>query len=123
MVLRARLASSSDQEDRSRMSDLAFNANGDVFDVPAQATAWRVRRLRPRGAPELVYGRDGLPLTISIDAGIEELRDAVESAGKYRLDALSEDGRCVDGVPAAYVQVTKLEVGDEQQQGNAIHSR
>ena len=26
-------------------------------------TAWRVRRLKPRGAPELVYARDGRPLT------------------------------------------------------------
>ncbi len=51
------------------MSELAFNQNGDLFDVPAVVTGWRVRRLKPRGAPELVYGKDGRPLTIPIEAG------------------------------------------------------
>ena len=45
------------------MSELAFNSNGDTFDVPATVSGWRVRRMKPRGAPELVYGRDGRPLT------------------------------------------------------------
>jgi len=89
------------------MSELAFNANGDSFDIPATVTGWRVRRMKPRGAPELVYGKDGRPLTINIDADIEELRDAVGSAGRYRLDPINDDGRCVENVPAAYVQVVK----------------
>ncbi|MGE0548814.1 MAG: hypothetical protein AB7O24_18135 [Kofleriaceae bacterium] len=89
------------------MSELAFNANGDSFDIPATVTGWRVRRMKPRGAPELVYGRDGRPLTINIDADIEELREAVGSAGRYRLDPINDDGKCVENVPAAYVQVVK----------------
>ena len=48
------------------MSELAFNANGDTFDIPATVTGWRVRRMKPRGAPELVYGRDGRPLTVPV---------------------------------------------------------
>jgi hypothetical protein len=36
-----------------------------------------VRRMKPRGAPELVYGRDGRPLTVPIEAEIEDLREAV----------------------------------------------
>lgn len=36
------------------MSELAFNVNGNAFDVPATVSAWRVRRLKPRGASELV---------------------------------------------------------------------
>ena len=44
------------------MSELAFNANGESFEIPATVTGWRVRRMKPRGAPELVYGRDGRPL-------------------------------------------------------------
>jgi hypothetical protein len=87
------------------MSELAFNSNGDNFDVPATVTAWRVRRMKPRGAPELVYGRDGRPLTVPIEAEIEDLRDAVGAAGKYRLDPINDDGKCVEGVPPAYVQV------------------
>lgn len=89
------------------MSELAFNANGDSFEVPATVTGWRVRRMKPRGAPELVYGKDGRPLTVGIEADIDELREAVGSAGRYRLDPINDDGKCVENVPAAYVQVVK----------------
>lgn len=89
------------------MSELAFNANGETFDVPATVTAWRVRRMKPRGAPELVYGSDGCPLTVPIETTIDELRDAVGTAGKYRLDPVNDDGKCVEGVPPAYVQVVR----------------
>lgn len=91
------------------MSELAFNANGDSFDVPATVTGWRVRRMKPRGAPELVYGRDGRPLTVPVESEIEDLREAVGAPGKYRLDPINDDGKCVDGVPPAYVQVVKAE--------------
>lgn len=92
------------------MSELAFNQNGDLFDVPAVVTGWRVRRLKPRGAPELVYGRDGRPLTIPIEADMSELRHAVGGMlGKYRLDPIDEDGKLVDGTQPAYVQVVKAE--------------
>ncbi len=92
------------------MSELAFNANGDNFEVPAVVTGWRVRRLKPRGAPELVYGRDGRPLTIGIEADMHDLRDAVSGVlGRYRLDPINDDGKTVDTVPAAYVQVVKPE--------------
>jgi hypothetical protein len=89
------------------MSELAFNANGESFEIPATVTGWRVRRMKPRGAPELVYGKDGRPLTLGIEADIDELRDAVGSAGKYRLDPINDDGKCVENVPAAYVHVVK----------------
>ena len=91
------------------MSELAFNANGESFEVPASVTGWRVRRMKPRGAPELVYGRDGRPLTITIEADMDDLRDAVGAVGKYRLDPINDDGKTVDSVPAAYIQVVKPE--------------
>lgn len=89
------------------MSELAFNANGEAFEVPANVTAWRVRRMKPRGAPELVYGSDGRPLIVPIEATIDDLREAVGSAGKYRLDPVNDDGKCVEAVPPAYVQVVR----------------
>lgn len=89
------------------MSELAFNANGEAFEVPANVSGWRVRRMKPRGAPELVYGEDGRPLVVAIEATIDDLRDAVGTAGKYRLDPVNDDGKCVDSVPPAYVQVTR----------------
>jgi hypothetical protein len=91
------------------MSELAFNANGESFEFPPEVTDLRTRRMKMRGAPELVYGRDGRPVTVPVTASIDELRDAVGGvAGKYRLDPLNADGKLVEGVPAAYVQIVPL---------------
>ena len=88
------------------MAELAFNANGETYDLPATVTTWRVRRLKPRGAPELVYGRHGRPLTIAVDATIEDLSDAVSGVtGRYRLDPCSDDGKVIENLPPAYVHV------------------
>lgn len=84
------------------MSELAFNMNGEPFEVPAAATGWRVRRMKQKGAPEAVYGRDGLPLVLPIEAGVEELRDAVGAPGRYRVDPI-EDHRAIPNAPAGYV--------------------
>lgn len=96
------------------MSELAFSASGENFEVPANVTGWRVRRMKPRGAPELVYGRDGRPLTVPIECDMDELRNAVTTYGRYRLDPIDDNGKVIDGVPAAYIQVVKPElVADE----------
>src|SRR5687768_14801908 len=91
------------------MSELAFNLNGEAFDLPATATGWRVRRMKQRGAPEVVYGKDGVPAVCSIEAGYEELRQLVGEPGRYRLDAIDDRGRTVPDVPAAYVLVSATE--------------
>lgn len=78
------------------MFDLAHNIHGDPFDPPASATAWRVRRLKPRGAPEAVYGLDGLPLVLPLDAAPEDLRQSVSEPGRYRLDPIDENHRPLD---------------------------
>lgn len=87
------------------MSELAFNINGESFDLPATASGWRVRRMKQRGAPEVVYGKDGVPLLVPIDAGLDELRALVITPGRYRLDAVDERGRSVGELPASYVVV------------------
>jgi hypothetical protein len=70
------------------MSEIAFNISGEPFDPPPATAAWRVRKLKSKGAPEVVYARDGLPLFLPLDADIEELRREVlpPSDGRYRLD-------------------------------------
>jgi hypothetical protein len=103
------------------MNELAFNANGDTFDVPATVSGWRVRRMKPRGAPELVYGRDGRPLTIPVESDTDDLREAVGTPGKYRLDPVNDDGKCVEGVPPAYVQVVKPERNAVLDAHGAVH--
>ncbi|MBV8758624.1 MAG: hypothetical protein JO257_15160 [Deltaproteobacteria bacterium] len=90
------------------MSDLAYNINGESFELPAAASGWRVRRMKQRGAPEVVYGRDGVPLVIPIESDLEELRRSVDAPGRFRLDAVDERGRSIEDVPAAYVQVSSV---------------
>jgi hypothetical protein len=87
------------------MSELAFNINGEAFEVPAEATGWRVRKMRGKGPPELQYGRDGLPLVLSIDAELEDLRNEVPVTGRYRLDLVDQNNKALADVPSGYVQV------------------
>ncbi len=93
------------------MSELAFDANGEPFELPATAAYWRVRRFRnvgARGGPEVVFGRDGSPLILPIDTGLADFRDQTEAvAGRYRLDPLDERHRPVSGLPAAYLQIAE----------------
>ncbi len=92
------------------MSELAFNMNGEPFELPATATGWRVRRMKQKGAPEVVYGRDGLPLVVPIDAELEDLRHEVGgTTGRYRLDPV-EGHRPIPNAPAAYVFVHEAEL-------------
>jgi hypothetical protein len=87
------------------MSELAYNINGEAFEVPANATGWRVRRMRAKGAPEVVYGRDGTPLVLPIDAELDELRSEVDVSGRYRLDLVDQNNKALASAPSGYVQV------------------
>jgi hypothetical protein len=91
------------------MSDLAFNVNGEPFEVPPGAVSWRVRKLRPKGAPEVVYGREGTPLMLPVESDMEDLRREARGDGRYRLDALDEHNRYIAGSPAAYVCIHATE--------------
>src|SRR5262245_17721738 len=85
------------------MSELAFNVNGEPFEVPAAATGWRVRRLKQKGAPEVVYGRDGVPLVLPVDAELDDLRREVGAPGRYRMDPVDVGNRPIPAAPAGYV--------------------
>lgn len=91
------------------MSELAFNVNGERFDLPTEASHWRVRRFKPsgRGTPDVVFSSDGLPLIIPIDTDIGEFRSLVgNQSGRYRLDAMDDDQKSVDDAQAAYLQLS-----------------
>lgn len=85
------------------MAELAFNHNGDPFEVPAEAVAWRVRRIKGRGAPEVVYGANGAPLVLPVDAAFEDLRREAKVPGKYRLDPINEDHQVLEGASPSYL--------------------
>lgn len=87
------------------MSELAFNLNGEPFDVPETATGWRVRRMKAKGAPEVVYGRNGQPLVVPIDADVDDVRSEVGTAGRYRFDAVDELNKPIDAVSAGYAYI------------------
>lgn len=87
------------------MSELAYNINGEAFEVPAHATGWRVRRMRAKGSPEVVYSREGTPLVLPIDAELEDLRREVDVTGRYRLDLVDQHNKAIADVPSGYVQV------------------
>jgi hypothetical protein len=91
------------------MSQLAYNAEGIRFTPPPATAAWRVRRCKKKkGAPELVFDADGVPLAIDRDATIEELRAEVVEPGKYRLDPLDEEQRPIPDATPAYVMVHEM---------------
>src|SRR5215470_6853906 len=91
------------------MSEIAFNINGEPFEVPPTMAAWRVRKLKPKGAPEVVYGRDGVPLFLPMDADLEDLRHEARGEGRYRLDPVDENNRSVPGAQSSYVCVHPIE--------------
>src|SRR5512144_341444 len=95
------------------MSELAFNLSGEPFEVPSAAVGWRVRKLKPKGAPEVVYGRDGTPLTLPIDADMEDLRREARIEGRYRLDPLDDQNRAIANAPAGYVCLHPVERASE----------
>jgi hypothetical protein len=91
------------------MSELAFNLNGEPFEVPSAAIGWRVRKMKPKGAPEVVYSRDGVPLILPIDADIDDLRRSARSEGRFRLDPVDEHNRMIVNASAGYVCVPASE--------------
>ncbi|HTR55005.1 MAG TPA: hypothetical protein VMJ10_30175 [Kofleriaceae bacterium] len=97
------------------MSELAFNVNGEPFEIPAGAVAWRVRKMKAKGAPEVAYGRNGQPLMLPIEADLDDLRAEVNAPGKYRLDPIDVANKPCEGAPAGYVYVHELAPSIEQQ--------
>jgi len=87
------------------MSELAFNLNGDPFEVPHNAVGWRVRKMKNKGAPEVAYGRNGQPLVLPLEADIDDLRAEVGTVGRYRLDPIDDTNKPIANAPAGYVFV------------------
>src|SRR5262249_20153964 len=65
-------------------------------------------RLKPKGAPEVVYGRSGIPLVLPIDADIDDLRHEARIDGRYRLDPVDEHGHAIEAACAGYVCVQPI---------------
>jgi hypothetical protein len=105
------------------MYELAFNINGERFELPSTAEFWRPRRVRDRGL-EVVYQRDGIvPLILPVDATAAEFRaDLGGTPGKYRLDALDAHHQPIEGVPPAYVVIPRSEPAAQRSEDNGAGS-
>lgn len=99
---------------------LANDERGLAFEVPDGAKAWRVQRVTgKRGRQEALYD-DGVPLALSIDGSVPELRAALEHAdelitGGYRLIPVDRNGAQV-GDQVAFI---RLRGDDDDEPRNA----
>lgn len=91
---------------------LAWSQSGSPITLPPEAKLWRVRRLSGStkgGAPEVIYGADGIPLLLMVETTPDEFAEAVSRRpGKYRLDALDESHQPVADAPPAYHVVAEF---------------
>lgn len=91
------------------MSELAFDEDGQHFQVDDEVVRWRIRRFNNPGKPggaQVVYGDGLVPLYLDVNTTAEEFRQAVGGiAGRYRLDGVDVRGRLVEGVPPAYLVI------------------
>ena len=92
---------------------LAFDANGNPLDVPAEAVAWRVRRSNGRrGRPRNVFNDAGRQLDLPLGANADDLIEAGCRAGRYLLYPINAEGQIIGGI----IAVTELieEKDDEE---------
>jgi len=85
-----------------------FDDDGNPIELPAEAVAWRVRRVpSSRGGRPVVIFRGGRPLELELDAPVEDDLRRLIGAGRYRLDPVDESGRLIAEAPCAVVEVSK----------------
>lgn len=90
---------------------LSWSREGEPFEPPINASAWRVRRVGPDwGEYSIVTVRDPqlrcyVPLVLHLRATHEDLREAVEgNSGMYCLEPIDDRGRVLSWT-AAYAAV------------------
>ena len=73
------------------MSKRRYTLNPEPFEFPPDMPGWRLRKLKPKGAPEVIYGRDSVPLFLPMDISIEDVRNQAGEPGRYRIDPVDEE--------------------------------
>src|SRR5882724_10126406 len=81
-------------------AELAIDAEGQPFHVPAEVAGWKVRRSEGRGRPDLVYDVLGRRVILPADATAADL---LRTAGpsRYRLEPVDSEGVVCPDVPVA----------------------
>jgi hypothetical protein len=106
----------SDETTADRQFPLAFDGDGNPIDVPAEATAWRVRKLaRKAGRPKMIIDPDtGRPLELALTTTFEAFVEAVSASGRYRLEAVDGHGRLLTGC-VAVIEVLNDDDGEDHE--------
>ncbi len=96
------------------MYPLARDANGNPLDVPAEAVAWRVRKLaRKAGRPKVLFDAEtGLPRELPLTSGYDDFIDQVNESGRFRLEPVDGHGRIIPGC----VAVTEVVFDDDEEE-------
>jgi hypothetical protein len=68
----------------------------------------------------VVYGREGIPLILPIDADMDDLRREVRTEGRYRLDPIDEHNRPIAGCPGGLLCIHEGEPAAECQEGGLV---
>lgn len=81
---------------------LANDASGNPLDVPAEAVAWRVRKLARRaGRPKVLFDVEtGRPLELPLTVTFDDFVEQVNEPGRFRLEAVDGAGRLIPGCVA-----------------------
>jgi hypothetical protein len=84
----------SNEQKIERNLPLAVTAGGERVAVPENAAGWRAWR-HTRGRPRAVLTSDGQPVSLPLDATIDDLADEL-GPGAYRLRAVTAFGELLD---------------------------
>jgi len=100
---------------------LANDANGDPLKMPAEASAWRVRKMPPRaGRPKVLFDPEtGRQLEVPLATTVHELAEIVGEPGRYRLEAIDREGRLIPD----YVAFTQIFGEDGEDEAETMTSR
>jgi hypothetical protein len=89
---------------------LARDADGNIVELPPNASAWRVRR-QTGGRPRVVLGVDKQPMMVPLGYTVVDLEDIL-APGAYRLDVVDGKGESL-GVLTIDVAIGQLRNADE----------
>ena len=91
---------------------LANDASGNPLDVPAEAVAWRVRKLARRaGRPKVLFDVEtGRPLELPITVTYDDFIEHVNESGRFRLEAVDAQARTIAGC----VAITEVILDDDE---------
>src|SRR5580698_100633 len=95
---------------RPLLCPLARDVDGNPFELPQHASAWRIRR-QTGGRPRIVLGADKQPMLVPLGFTIVDLEDIL-APGSYRLDIVDGKGEPIPDLTVP-VSINQLRNADD----------